>query len=172
MWGLRLQSSKAPGAWRTITYEKGSWVLHMLRRRLGDAKFLALLGAICKQYHNATLNTEQFREAAAAFVPTQWRDPKLEAFFERWVYSTGIPELKLNWSVKGKAPALRLTGTVVQTGVDEDFSTEVPIVIQLPGGRSQVQWIQTSNEPVTFTVALRAAPVKVTLDPGGAVLRR
>jgi aminopeptidase N len=172
MWGLRLQSSKAPAAWRTITYEKGSWVLHMLRRRTGDAKFLALLGEICKQYRNATMSTDQFRETAVAFAPKEWRDAKLEAFFDRWVYSTGVPDLKLNWSVKGKAPALRLTGTVTQTAVDDDFSTEVPVSIQLPGGKSRIQWVHTSSQPVTFTVALTAAPLKVTLDPSGAVLRR
>ncbi|MEO7649894.1 MAG: M1 family aminopeptidase, partial [Bryobacteraceae bacterium] len=34
--GTRLQSSQNPGAWRAIVYEKGSWILHMLRRRMGD----------------------------------------------------------------------------------------------------------------------------------------
>jgi len=35
-WGVRLLSSHSPGSWRTITYEKGAWIVHMLRRRLGD----------------------------------------------------------------------------------------------------------------------------------------
>jgi hypothetical protein len=35
IWGLRLQSSQSEIAWRTIVYEKGAWIMHMLRRRLG-----------------------------------------------------------------------------------------------------------------------------------------
>src|SRR5262249_32024817 len=38
-WGYRIDNSENPDAWRTITYEKGAWVMHMLRRRLGDAGF-------------------------------------------------------------------------------------------------------------------------------------
>ena len=35
-WGFRLQSSLSPEAWRIVTYQKGTWIMHMLRRRLGD----------------------------------------------------------------------------------------------------------------------------------------
>jgi len=38
--------------------------------------------------------------------------------------------------VKGKAPALRLVGTVTQTGVEGDFAALVPVEIHLPGGQT------------------------------------
>jgi hypothetical protein len=37
--GARLETSETPEAYRAIVYEKGTWVIHMLRRRLGDAAF-------------------------------------------------------------------------------------------------------------------------------------
>ena len=37
-WGYRLEASKTADAYRAITYEKGAWVLHMLRKRLGNRR--------------------------------------------------------------------------------------------------------------------------------------
>jgi hypothetical protein len=42
--GQRLQSSLQPAGWRAITYGKGSWILHMLRHRMGDQRFLRDVG--------------------------------------------------------------------------------------------------------------------------------
>ena len=41
-----------------ITYEKGAWVLHMLRKRLGNERFLKVLAELRRQY--------QFREVGTA----------------------------------------------------------------------------------------------------------
>jgi hypothetical protein len=69
-------------------------------------------------------------------------------------------------------PSLRLTGTLVQSGVNEDFATLAPVEIQVARGRIMTQWVRCSNEPATFSVALKAPPLKVTLDPNHAVLRK
>jgi hypothetical protein len=65
-----------------------------------------------------------------------------------------------------------LVGTLDQTGVDEDFSVLTPVEIQIARGQSVTRWIASSNQPVTFTVALKQTPLKVALDPHNAVLRR
>jgi hypothetical protein len=170
--GTRLLNSLEPRAWRAVTYGKGSWILQMLRRRMGDEKFSALLAEITKRYDRKEITTEAFRLLAAQYLPPKSDDPKLEAFFDQWVYGTGIPSLALNYSVKGKAPALRLVGTLTQSDVDEDFSVLTPIEIQVSRGRSITEWVRSGNKPVTFTVPLRQAPLKVQLDPRHAVLRR
>jgi hypothetical protein len=170
--GMRLQNSQQPAGWRAITYGKGSWILHMLRRRMGDQQFLAMLGDLMKHFDHSTISTEQFRKVAAQFLPPKSDDPALESFFDQWVYGTGIPGLKLTYSLKGQAPAVRLMGTLTQSGVDGDFSALTPIEIQLARGQSMTRWVASSSEPVTFTVALKQTPLKVTLDPHNAVLRR
>ena len=170
--GQRLESSQQPEGWHAITYGKGSWILHMLRRRMGDQRFLAMMAEILKRYDHATITTEQFRKLAAQFLPPKSDDPALESFFDQWVYSTGIPALKMTYSVKGAAPAVRVTGTITQADVNEDFEAYVPVEIQLGKGQSVTKWVATSNEPQTFTVALKQAPVKVVLDPKESVLRR
>jgi len=172
VFGPRLENSQQPSAFHSITYGKGTWIMQMLRRRTGDERFLGLLREIVKRYDHREISTEEFREIAAQFLPPHDDDPKLESFFEQWVYGTGIPTLKLSWSLKGKAPALRLAGTVKQTDVDEEFTALVPVEIQTGRGPALVRWVRTSNEPVTFTVPLTQAPVKVALDPHNSVLRR
>ena len=172
VFGLRLDSSLAPTAYRTITYGKGAWIMQMLRRRMGDQRFLSMLAEVIRRYDHRNISTEEFRQLAAEFMPPRSEDPGLERFFEQWVYGTGIPTLKLAWSVKGQAPALRLTGTVTQSEVDENFSALVPVEIQVARGQTVTEWVRTGDEPAHFTVTLKQPPAKVSLDPHYAVLRR
>ena len=170
--GIRLESSQTPMAWRRITYEKGSWIIHMLRRRMGDERFLSMLAQLRRRYEFKPITTEQFRALAAEFLPPRSADPKLEDFFDRWVYGTGIPALRIKYAVKGKVPSVRVSGTIAQSDVDEEFSALVPVEMQLGRGRSMVEWVQTGPDPVPFSVVLKQAPLKVVLDPGGAVLKK
>ena len=170
--GPRLDSSQVPSAYRTITYGKGTWIMQMLRRRMGDERFLAMLAETIKRYDHREISTEEFRQLAADFLPPGSEDPQLETFFEQWVYGTGIPSLKLSYSVKGKAPALRLVGTVTQSEVEDNFSTLVPVEIQVARGQTITHWVRTGGDAVTFIVPLTQTPLKVTLDAHYAVLRR
>jgi hypothetical protein len=170
--GARLESSLEPRAWQAITYGKGSWIIQMLRQQMGDERFFSLLAELIKRFGHRDLSTEDFRATAAEFLPPKSDDPKLEAFFDQWVYSTGIPNLKLTYSVKGAAPSWRLVGTLTQTEVPEDFSVLTPVEIQLARGKTITQWVRSSSDPVTFTVKLTQPPLKAVLDPHRAVLRR
>ena len=170
--GSRLENSVEPRAWRAITYGKGSWIIQMLRRRMGDERFFSMLAELIKRYDHKEVTTEGFRALAAEFLPPKSDDPKLETFFEQWVYGTGIPAMKLSYTVRGKAPALKLVGTLTQSEVDEDFSALTPVEIQIARGRTVTQWVRSASTPVTFTIPLKAPPLKVTLDPHHAILRR
>jgi hypothetical protein len=46
------------------------------------------------------------------------------------------------------------------------------VEIQIARGNTVTEWVRTGNEPAAFSVALKQAPLKVTLDPNHAVLRR
>jgi hypothetical protein len=170
--GLRLENSQTPQAYHAITYGKGSWIMHMLRRRMGDQSFLAMLAELRKEYERKPLSTEDFRLLAARFLPAHSPDSDLENFFDQWVYGTGIPSLKLNYAVKGKGAALRLDGTVTQSDVDSGFSINVPVEIQLAKGKTLTQWVSTASDPVAFSVPLHQPPVKVQLDPNFSILRK
>ena len=157
-WGYRLQSSVVPNAWRPVTYEKGTWIIHMIRRRLGDQRFMALLREVATRYRFAPISTEQFRELAAGYTAPKSQDPALKTFFENWIYGTGIPSLKLAYSVRG----LKLSGTVAQRGVDDDFTALVPLEVQT-GRQRALYWLSTGTDAVPFSIPLKAPPTKVAL---------
>jgi aminopeptidase N len=170
--GTRLESSLDPRAWHAITYGKGSWILQMLRQRMGDERFFSMLAEVIHRFDRQRISTEDFRAVAAQFLPPKSDDPKLESFFDQWVYGTGIPTLKMTYTIKGRAPSLKLVGTLTQSDVDDNFSVLAPVEIQLGRGQNITRWVRSSDEPATFTVDLKQAPLKVTLDPHYAVLRR
>ncbi|HML18296.1 MAG TPA: M1 family aminopeptidase [Bryobacteraceae bacterium] len=171
-WGGRLDSSGIRDAWRAITYEKGAWIMHMLRRRMGDERFLSMLAELRRRYEFKSISTTDFRSLAREFVPPRTRPDVINAFFDNWVYATGIPALKLQYSVKQVAAGTRLTGTVTQTGVDDDFSADVPVEVQFATGATQTIWVSTSSDPTSFSATLKRAPVRVAIAPGGVLRTR
>ena len=62
--GPRLETSLEPRAWRTITYGKGSWIIHMLRRRHGRRALLRAARRMAKRYDHKKISTDEFRDAA------------------------------------------------------------------------------------------------------------
>jgi hypothetical protein len=162
--GPVVQGMRVDGDWHTVVYGKGSWIIHMLRRKMGDEAFLNMLAALRKGFEDKTITTEEFRAFCAGFLPPRSTDPKLEAFFDQWVYGTGIPELKLDYKVTGKAPTWRVTGTVAQKGVGEDFTSEVPVEIQLGKLKAMTVMVRASSDPGTFSATVKAPPTKVAID--------
>src|ERR1041384_411810 len=67
-------------------YQKGAWVLHMLRARLGDDVFFRAIRNYYQKHQEATANTDDLREAFE-----QASGKSLRSFFARWVYGSGHP---------------------------------------------------------------------------------
>ena len=89
---------------------------------------------------------------------------------QRWSW-WWLPALKLSYSVKGKPGAFKLTGTVTQTEVGDDFSLIVPVEVQV-GAKKVIVQVRTGPDPAPFTLAVASAGAKAVLDPQGSVLRR
>ena len=56
-----------------------------------------------------------------------------------------------------------LSGTLEQSGVDEDFSVDVPVEVHFAKAPSQIIWVRTSTGEETFSATLRQAPMRVVL---------
>ena len=160
-WGTRLSSSQFPNAWQVITYEKGSWIVHMLRVRLGDERFRELLAELCRRYRFQSLTTDQFRRLASQYLPPGSKDPRLESFFDTWVYGTGIPVLRLTYAIRGT----RVSGSVEQSGVPEDFTALAPVEIRTGSQKTTLEWVETGSDPTSFSRLLPEKPLAVALQP-------
>lgn len=165
--GRRLENAQKPDAWRVITYGKGTWILHMLRARMGDAAFLKMLAALRHEYERKEISTEQFRLHCAKFLPAGATDAQLENFFDQWVYGTGIPQFKINWTAK---PG-RVSGSIKQAGATEDFSVDVPVEIRV-GAKVMRKMVRSDGEESPFSFPVIGTATRVTLDPDNTLLRK
>ena len=69
-----------------------------------------------------------------------------------------------------KAPPWKVSGTVEQDVVDQNFSVDVPVEIQFAKGATQTVWVRTSSDPVPFSATLKQLPVRVQIPFGTGVL--
>lgn len=70
------------------SYEKGGWVLHMLRRKLGDVAFWKGIRAYYARYNGGNADTDDLRE-----IMEQASGQDLKQFFKQWLYTAGSPYL-------------------------------------------------------------------------------
>lgn len=78
------------------SYQKGSWVLHMLRRKLGDDTFWKGMRAYFAAYNGRNANTLDFKRE---MEKVSGQD--LTSFFQQWLYTPGVPVLSVR---KGTEP--------------------------------------------------------------------
>ncbi len=135
--GVRLLDAAVPGAWHTIIYEKGAWILHMLRQRLGDEGFNKMQASMLREFEAKPITNEDFRRVASNFVPAGQPDNTLAMFFDTWIYGTGIPKMQLRRT--GQDLSLEISG------VEEGFTADVPLRCKSKGGGEQVHWIRVSS---------------------------
>ena len=165
--GRRLRSPQLPDAYRTIVYEKGAWILHMLRGILGDDAFFGMLRQLCAAHEAGPTTTEAFRALAAGFVPAGHHDPDLRDFFDQWVYGTGIPRLEVEWKQTARGGTHHFRARVRQSGVPAYFPLRVPVEVHTLPGRSLVKTVLAGDGEAEagFSVALRNPASRVVLDP-------
>jgi hypothetical protein len=175
-WGYRLEGARNLEAYRIITYEKGAWVMHMLRRRMGDQRFFQMLTELRRRFQFKTLATHDLQDLVKEFAskPGTPADPpptladRIDSFFDSWVRSTGIPSVRVRYETSGRAPSVRVSGSIVyeqssERGVFSDFETELPLDIQLANGMRRIQWVPSGERTEPFTFTLPQAPSRITL---------
>lgn len=170
--GRRLRTSKLPEAYRVIVYEKGAWILHMLRGIIGDESFFAMLRQLCEQRAGEPVTTEQFQALAARFVPDGYSDAELRDFFDQWVHGTGIPRLAVEWDQTSSGGRHRFEMRITQTGVPEYFPLQVPVEVHTLPGRSLVKTVSVgdSADPSSVSIVLRNPASRVLIDPQASLL--
>ena len=146
-------------------YEKGAWVLHMLRKRLSDDVFFRGLRLYYNAHRNANATTEDLR---AALESASGKD--LKGFFARWVYGTGHPQYQLQWNSKNAPNAVFLTVTLEQTQAGEPFLDPVPIEFTV-NGQKQRQTIYPKAKLTMTEIRLDANPTSAQLDPDETLLK-
>ncbi|HEX8316166.1 MAG TPA: M1 family metallopeptidase [Flavisolibacter sp.] len=75
------------------SYQKGAWVLRMLRNEVGDTTFQKIIQTYYHQYKGSNADSKDF-EAVAEKVSGK----ELTWFFDQWLYQNEIPRLAITYS--------------------------------------------------------------------------
>jgi len=148
-----------------VIYDKGAWVLHMLRGWLGDARFFAVLHAYATdpRWTGGNVTTELFLEAASAAAGEDLR-PVLEP----WLYSSEVPELRLESTIH-RHPGGGLVQLAVIQRQPTLFRVALPVHIYTPGG-VRVELARLTQRQQTFHWIVSSPVDSLAIDPEGWVL--
>ncbi len=189
--GFRLGQNEALDYY-THVYEKGAYVLHMLRWLLrdlqtdSDAKFWNVLADFLQQYRNHEPSTADFQRVAEQHygAPLDW-------FFQQWIFRNEAPAFHWSYTIAPEpaAPQLGMPvakgevehfGTeqvlrvkVQHDGVSKDFKMPVPVTIEYIDGTREAHRIMVTSEGGELELSVRTKSVRrVEFNTGNAVLAR
>ena len=149
-------------------YEKGSWVLHMLRFNLGDELFWKAIRHYAQKHQGGNVTTPDLQRAIEESTGRN-----MDSFFDQWVYGAGHPSLEVSYAWDGSAKQAKLTVKQTQSkdrGTAEVFHT--PVVVDFGSSRKLDSFtIQLDEREQTFYFPLSAEPKMVRFDPGGWLLK-
>lgn len=146
-----------------LSYEKGAWILHMLRGMMGDASFFRGLRHYYARHAGGAVSGEDFRRAMEASGGIS-----LKGFFDQWLHRPGLPEYEVSWKWD---PGARLAEVRVrQTQVSGLYDVTAEIVFETAGRRESHKFRIRDAEHV-FRMPLPEQPLNVRLDPGGWLLK-
>lgn len=137
------------------SYQKGSWVLHMLRQEMGDALFRKGLRDYYAKYAGSVASTTDFRK-----VMESVSGKDLAVFFKQWLERPGVPNLKIGWTWHAAKKEIQVT--VEQ---QQDKLYVLPLEISLPGATNRIETMQISNKSQTFSFPCESNPGKLAVDP-------
>src|SRR5436305_10937105 len=144
-------------------YEKGAWVLHMLRSQLGDDAFFKGLRNYYNAHASANASTEDLRDALEKSSGKNLRE-----FFARWIYGTGHPRYQVLWGVNVDRTAMNVTVNQLQDG--EAFLDPLPIEITVNGEKVR-RTIYPKSKISTLTIPLKGKLTLTELDPNDTLLK-
>jgi aminopeptidase N len=146
-----------------ITYQKGAWVIHMLRNLIGEKNFKKGIQNYYAKYFNANTTTSEFR---AEMEKVSGKDLKL--FFKQWLYQPINPTINASWKYDANTKKLN-----VQLQQAQKYLYNVPVEIGFYKKGASTPTILTMNlkeKDQLFSFPLATAPEKLELDPRALLL--
>jgi len=145
-----------------LVYQKGAWVLHMLRRQVGDEAFFRGVREFYRRHAGANATTADLRVVFEAAT-----GDSLEAFFRQWLLRTGMPDLRVTWAWEEATGEVLVQVEQVQDG--EPYHAPLDLAFLGPGGaETRTMTLAEARDVARFP--LPEAPSGVQVDPDGWLL--
>jgi len=148
-----------------LTYQKGAWIMHMLRDKIGEVNFKKVIQAYYKKYFNANATTHDLiaeMEKAS--------NQNLKPFFNQWLNKPD--NLKLSW-IWDYDEASKQILIHVQQHQSSGFVFDVPVEFGImKNGVAEQQLVkqQLNSKTADFKIPSATKPAFVSLDPRTVLL--
>lgn len=153
--------------WGGTIYQKGAWVLHMLRWAMGDTAFWNTLHTYIDTYAYGNALITDFQDIAE-----QESGQDLDWFFDQWIYQAGYPDLDIAWNITPTNNSYTTIVTVEQKQWDQ-FQFVVPLEINFTTSSGPVlDTLYIDQRKQTFELEFSAVPTKLNVDPDNWLLKQ
>ena len=143
------------------SYQKGGWVLHMLRTTVGDSAFFRGI----RDYHNAHRHGTALSDDLMHAVEKR-HGASLQQFFDQWLRRPGYAQVTTSW--KFDAAAKQVVLEVEQGDRFGFYAFPLALDIIDADGKTHRQTVNVqayAKARFTLPLALTAAPARVIVDP-------
>src|SRR5579885_2979697 len=164
-------------------YNKGGWVLHMLRHQLGEKTFRRAINAYLNRYREREVITADLERTLEEVTGRS-----LAGFFQQWVYSGGYPAFEVNysWDNEHHMAKVKIKQTQQVDDLTPCFVTPVDLAFTVPTSDEAAKDENTTETRTvsirviagedgqveqTFYVPLEREPVMIRFDPDGWLLK-
>lgn len=137
------------------SYEKGAWVLHMLRKKLGYETFWKGIRTYYEKFKLNNATTNEFKNVMA-----EVSGKNLDVFFTQWLQKAGHPILKTSWIYSNNT--LRLIVSQTQK-ISFQFPLDVKIIYT--DGTSEIKTIEISEIAIPYQIETKGEVKEVNFDP-------
>lgn len=143
-----------------LIYQKGGWVLHMLRAEVGTESFWTAIRDYYRRYRDQNASTAELRA-----VFEQVSGKPLDWFFAQWLNRSGVPKIDGSWRYDAAKKQVEIRLTQSQAADPYRLAVEVGIVSN-PGGPPRVERLAMNGRQATLAIRADSRPIDVVLDPG------
>ncbi|HEY3174536.1 MAG TPA: M1 family aminopeptidase [Candidatus Polarisedimenticolia bacterium] len=159
-WANNLSGPSA-GRYRTgLIYDKGPYVVHMLRSQVGHDNFVKAMKNLTAKYRYQQIGTDQLRKEFEAVVGY-----KLDYFFDQWYRGTGIPYFDYTTNVRQSEDGKWLATINISQRDKENFKiVSMPVFFHFGKDKVIVKERPVMKADDVYQVKLPEKPDSITLD--------
>ncbi len=148
-------------------YQKGAWVMHMLRFVLGEELFWKSIRHYTNKHKGQTVQTSDFINAI-----TEATGKNLEWFFDEWIYKAGHPEFRVEYRWDEESKQAQISVSQRQTNDELTPVFEMPVEILFKTAKSTERFkVFLREKEQRFYFPLDEKPLMVRFDPGNWLLK-
>jgi aminopeptidase N len=160
-------------------YDKGAWVLHMLRGVLGDEAFFGSLRDYGRRFAFGNASTRDFQG-----VCEEHYGQSLDWFFEQWIFAPSRPIYKVTSSIGARNASgnYRVTLTLKQTQahsipgrsgeLERVYVMPVDVTIHFEDGTRETHVVRNDRRKQRFSFTVSKRPVRVAFDENNWLLKK